>query len=487
MKIQDVESHTGLDRATIRFYEKEGLVEPVRQENGYRSYSENDVSLLLKIKLLRQLGVSLIKIKNLQKGSERFTAVLSQQIEILNQQIQNDSAAKQVCLAMQHDCVEYSSLDSARYLDMLVAENTVLKPTFHENIKRERHPWRRYFARKIDYALISAILSFLIVVVFRIRPFPTNALRALKYLSYLLAMPITAFLLHFLGTTPGKWAMGIRLEHNSERKLSFKDALYREVTVFCLGEGLNIPVISLWRLYKSYKNDTEGEGNQWNADTEIIYTDWNGIKKASIFLLAVGSGFLTMASSMDTMLPKYRGADITMTEFVRNYRDYEKTLNRASEYSLSEKGQWIKKEQSHEVIIVGGDLDHERSNFTYEFSNEGYLRSIHYTDQWDDAHFYSPVPLYCTTALYALLGSRPGTDYRDLVEAEELIVSEIFDQLPAESKQGSFTGAFLVNDIKVSWVINAENCDVVTDIGLMISLNDECLPYRIEFTIEVVE
>ena len=36
MKIQELESRTGLDRATIRFYEQEGLVVPQRNpENGF--------------------------------------------------------------------------------------------------------------------------------------------------------------------------------------------------------------------------------------------------------------------------------------------------------------------------------------------------------------------------------------------------------------------------------------------------------------------
>ena len=44
MTIKDVEERTGLSRSNIRFYEKEKLIEPSRNEsNGYRDYSENDV------------------------------------------------------------------------------------------------------------------------------------------------------------------------------------------------------------------------------------------------------------------------------------------------------------------------------------------------------------------------------------------------------------------------------------------------------------
>lgn len=42
MQIRDIEVKTGLDRATIRFYEKEGLIRPQRKENGYRVHSEED-------------------------------------------------------------------------------------------------------------------------------------------------------------------------------------------------------------------------------------------------------------------------------------------------------------------------------------------------------------------------------------------------------------------------------------------------------------
>ena len=37
MKIKELEHQTGLDRATIRYYEKEGFLEPSRGENGYRT------------------------------------------------------------------------------------------------------------------------------------------------------------------------------------------------------------------------------------------------------------------------------------------------------------------------------------------------------------------------------------------------------------------------------------------------------------------
>ena len=69
MKIKDVEERTGLSRSNVRFYEKEKLIEPSRNEsNGYRDYSENDVENIKKIAYLRTLGIS---IKPSESGRHR--------------------------------------------------------------------------------------------------------------------------------------------------------------------------------------------------------------------------------------------------------------------------------------------------------------------------------------------------------------------------------------------------------------------------------
>ena len=54
MTIKEVEKRTGLTAKTIRYYEKEGLLQVKRDKNNsYRNYSEDDVLLLKKIKLFQ--------------------------------------------------------------------------------------------------------------------------------------------------------------------------------------------------------------------------------------------------------------------------------------------------------------------------------------------------------------------------------------------------------------------------------------------------
>ena len=72
MTIKEIEERAGMARANIRFYEKEGLISPVRQENGYRDYSEKDLEDLEKIKLLRALDLSVEAIREAKAGNTAF-------------------------------------------------------------------------------------------------------------------------------------------------------------------------------------------------------------------------------------------------------------------------------------------------------------------------------------------------------------------------------------------------------------------------------
>lgn len=84
MTIKDVEERTGLSRSNIRFYEKEKLIEPSRNEsNGYRDYSKNDVENIKKIAYLRTLGISIEDIRNIISEKVTLQEMLEKQKEVL--------------------------------------------------------------------------------------------------------------------------------------------------------------------------------------------------------------------------------------------------------------------------------------------------------------------------------------------------------------------------------------------------------------------
>ena len=58
----EVQEKTTLSRKAIEYYEEKGLIHPKKLDNGYRDYSDEDVEVLKKISLLRNLGLSISEI-----------------------------------------------------------------------------------------------------------------------------------------------------------------------------------------------------------------------------------------------------------------------------------------------------------------------------------------------------------------------------------------------------------------------------------------
>jgi DNA-binding transcriptional MerR regulator len=63
MKIGELASATGLSRDTLRFYEKRGLLQPRRRDNGYRDYPLEAVQWLCYLRSAQQLGFTLAEIE----------------------------------------------------------------------------------------------------------------------------------------------------------------------------------------------------------------------------------------------------------------------------------------------------------------------------------------------------------------------------------------------------------------------------------------
>ncbi|SFI85674.1 Cu(I)-responsive transcriptional regulator [Aerobium aerolatum] len=59
MNVSAAARRSGLPAKTIRYYEEVGLLKPLRAENGYRDYSDDDVHMLAFLKRARGLGFSI--------------------------------------------------------------------------------------------------------------------------------------------------------------------------------------------------------------------------------------------------------------------------------------------------------------------------------------------------------------------------------------------------------------------------------------------
>lgn len=134
MTIKEVEARTGLTRSNIRFYEKEGLIEPSRNDNnGYRDYSEKDVETIKKIAYLRTLEISIEDIHHIITDKVSLTEVIKKQTLIIKEQIDGLHKAKAMCEKMMEDGdVSFDELRVEKYVTDLQSywndNRTVFEP-----------------------------------------------------------------------------------------------------------------------------------------------------------------------------------------------------------------------------------------------------------------------------------------------------------------------------------------------------------------------
>ena len=89
--VGEVASLLGLSPQMIRKYEQLGLLAPSRSENNYRSYESPDITLLLRIRLLRNLGFSLEEIQEILSPGRRINVIqlYETQIEKMQEEIEH--------------------------------------------------------------------------------------------------------------------------------------------------------------------------------------------------------------------------------------------------------------------------------------------------------------------------------------------------------------------------------------------------------------
>lgn len=91
MKIQEVAEQTGFTVHTIRFYEKEGLLDRrhvQREANNYRNYSDEAIERLNLIKKFQGIGFSLAEMKDILQDRDTHTRTNQEVIEWICQKIE---------------------------------------------------------------------------------------------------------------------------------------------------------------------------------------------------------------------------------------------------------------------------------------------------------------------------------------------------------------------------------------------------------------
>lgn len=102
MRIGELAAHTGLSRDTLRFYEKQGLLEGRRQANGYRDFDARSVIWLQYVRMAQTLGFSLAEIRThgarIQAAPDQERALnqlLADKLQVVDQRLAELTALRQ--------------------------------------------------------------------------------------------------------------------------------------------------------------------------------------------------------------------------------------------------------------------------------------------------------------------------------------------------------------------------------------------------------
>lgn len=90
MNIKIVSEKTGLTKKAIKYYESEGLINPLKNnDNNYREYTDNDIVKLNLIGALRAIEIPISEIKCLVDGNKNLQDIMNDTLKKVTETINN--------------------------------------------------------------------------------------------------------------------------------------------------------------------------------------------------------------------------------------------------------------------------------------------------------------------------------------------------------------------------------------------------------------
>ena len=427
MTIKDIETQTGLARANIRYYESEGLIAPERAENGYREYSQEDAETLLRVKLLRALGLTVGQIKALVRGETELDTALSARIAAIRKEQAELDRAGEIAGRLRQAHVQFRMLDARPYLDELQTERVLERDALPE----EHFPWQRLFARLLDGQIYRTLWVLILPLLdFNMMKNSVGVQMLLWLLSLLTMFLLEPLLLSRFGTTPGKCLFGLRVASPDGRKLTYAEGRERTAYLLWYGLRLDLPLVRLFRLYVSYTDEQQGRELPWENGSEQTIRDHAGWRFAAAAVLAA---LLFVGGVLRVLLPAgpvYRG-ELTVAQFAENYNRIQRQLGDAG-IELDENGRW-KEESSFQsnggtTTVMFND---RLPQLEYQTEN-GVLTGIVYHAEGGEADSWISIPSGSVMqyTLFAFAGAEKGHILLDkpLQEAASELSNCIFSE-----------------------------------------------------------
>jgi hypothetical protein len=159
-----------------------------------------------------------------------------------------------------------------------------LATTIYQPSGPQLRPWVRYWARMTDFFLFCFLFGLILTIIHEpLLEINDKLLGILLLFIYIFVEPI---MLSSLGTTPGKALLRIRLRRQDGTKLNYSEGLNRAFRVWLRGEGLGIPIVSLFTLITAYRRLTRKGKTSWDRDGHFgVYHQIVGPLRAVVTVL----------------------------------------------------------------------------------------------------------------------------------------------------------------------------------------------------------
>lgn len=160
MRINEAAESAGVTPKNIRYYEKEGLLLPEREQgNRYRSYSEEEVETLKKIRLLRMLDLPIAEIRSVFQGEQSLQGCLKRHLLLLQERRRTIEAAEALCQVLMEEKANLEGLSAETYLK--TAEKQQEEGACFVNVKKQDNSKKS----KSRGAILGAVVFILLMAV----------------------------------------------------------------------------------------------------------------------------------------------------------------------------------------------------------------------------------------------------------------------------------------------------------------------------------
>lgn len=213
------------------------------------------------------------------------------------------------------------------------------------------YPWRRFFARGLDFGLIQTAYQVILMVLLHIKFLDRNILLEIldNYLCWGILFLLEPLCLAKWGKTPGKWLFGLSIHHKNGGLLTRQEAFQRTLRVFCQGEGYGIPFYNLYRNYRSYQLCRDSGVMEWDQNLCYEAKPFRAISVLGYLGTMAATTALTIGVSYWQMIPPNKGI-LTTAAFAENYNYQLDYFDMESIPRLTPEGKWI--DQSGYLVSI---------------------------------------------------------------------------------------------------------------------------------------